>query len=69
MHDMEQSSGPVLANSAPQVAALGRRRWVKLAVDESLFEHLHIAAAKSGMRITPYLRKHLEGALPFPKGK
>jgi len=66
---MEQSSGRVLASSAPQVAVSGRRRWVKLAVDESLFEHLHIVAAKSGMRITPYLRKHLEGALPFPKAK
>lgn len=43
------------------------RRWVKLSVDESLFEHLHIAAAKSGLRITPFLRKHLANAQPFAK--
>jgi hypothetical protein len=54
-------------SSAPEVAELKRRRWVKLAVDESLFEHLHIAAAKSGLRITPFLRMHLAKAQPFPK--
>ena len=68
MHDMEQSPGPAMLSSAPTVATPGRRRWVKLAVDESLFEHLHIAAAKSGLRITPYLRRHLAKAQPFPKG-
>ena len=67
MHDLERSTTTALDSSRPAGAEPVRRRWVKLAVDESLFEHLHIAAAKSGMRITPYLRKHLEGALPFPR--
>jgi hypothetical protein len=63
MHDMEQLPGPAMASPAPTVATSRRRRWVKLAVDEALFEHLHIAAAKSGLRITPYF------AEAFSKGR
>lgn len=45
-----------------QSPTLSRRRWIKLAVDEELFEQLHVAAARSRMRITPYLRWHLAQA-------
>ncbi len=46
-------------------AAPPRHRWVKVSVDEDLFHHLHIVAAQSRMRITPYLRRYLAEAEPF----
>lgn len=42
-----------------------RCRWIKVSVDEDLFHHLHIVAAQSRMRITPFLRLYLAEAKPF----
>lgn len=67
MNDLSVTSPQASASSPALRPERAARRWVKLSVDESLFEHLHIAAAKSGLRITPYLRKHLAKAQPFPK--
>lgn len=67
MNDLSATLPQASASSPDLRPERAARRWVKLSVDESLFEHLHIAAAKSGLRITPYLRRHLAQAQPFPK--
>jgi len=51
--------------STHQAATRSRRRWIKVSVDEDLFHHLHIVAAQSRMRITPFLRRYLALAEPF----
>lgn len=43
-----------------------RLRWVKVAVEEATFVDLHLMAAESRMRITPYLRRYLSEARPYP---
>lgn len=45
-------------------AAPSRPRWIKISVDDELFHHLHIVAAQSRMRLTPYLRRYLAAAQP-----
>lgn len=67
MNDLSLISPSASASSPDLRPERAACRWVKLSVDESLFEHLHIAAAKSGLRITQYLRRHLAQAQPFPK--
>ncbi len=42
-----------------------RRRWVKVDVDEEVFDSLHLMAAESRMRIQPYLRRLLAEAWPY----
>ena len=42
-----------------------RRRWVKVDVDEEVFDSLHLMAAESRMRIQPYLRRFLAEAWPY----
>ena len=44
-----------------------RRRWVKVDVDEEVFDSLHLMAAESRMRIQPYLRKFLAEAHSYPE--
>ena len=44
----------------------GRRRWIKVDVDDELFAHLHIRAAESRMRFLPYLRRFLVEARSYP---
>jgi len=44
----------------------GRRRWIKVDVDDELFTELHIRAAESRMRFLPYLRKFLVEARSYP---
>ncbi len=46
-------------------ADASHRRWIKVSVDEDLFHHLHIVAAQSRMRITPFLRRYLAEAEPY----
>ena len=53
---------PETSNHRPDAS---RRRWVKVSVNEDLYHHLHIVAAQSRMRITPYLRRYLAEAEPF----
>ena len=49
--------------SIPSIAASKpRRRWVKVDVSEETFDHLHLVAAQSRMRIQPYLRRFLSEA-------
>ena len=43
-----------------------RRRWVKVDVDEQVFDSLHLMAAQSRMRIQPYLRRFLAEAWSYP---
>ena len=43
-----------------------RRRWVKVDVEEEVFDSLHLMAAQSRMRIQPYLRRFLAEACPYP---
>ena len=43
-----------------------RRRWVKVDVEEEVFDSLHLMAAESRMRIQPYLRRFLAEAWPYP---
>ena len=64
----ESGSGPANLKTAhdPEGA---KRRWLKLSVDEDLFHHVHIVAAQSRMRLTPYLRAYLALAEPFDPGK
>ena len=42
-----------------------RKRWVKVDVPEETFVLLHDMAAKSRMRIQPYLRRFLQEAWPY----
>lgn len=52
--------------SSPSTAAnKPRRRWVKVDVSEETFDHLHLVAAQSRMRIQPYLRRFLSEARPY----
>ncbi len=52
--------------SNPSTAAnTPRRRWVKVDVTEETFDHLHLVAAQSRMRIQPYLRRFLAEAYPY----
>jgi len=52
--------------SSPSTAAnKARRRWVKVDVSEETFDHLHLVAAQSRMRIQPYLRRFLAEAQVF----
>jgi hypothetical protein len=50
----------------PQMVLRPLRRWVKVDVSPEVFDHLHEMAAKSGMRIQPYLRKLLAAARSSP---
>ena len=43
-----------------------RRRWVKVDVEEEVFNSLHLMAAESRMRIQPYLRRFLAEAWSYP---
>ena len=43
-----------------------RRRWVKVDVEEEVFDSLHLMAAESRMRIQPYLRRFLAEAWSYP---
>ncbi len=51
--------------SIPVPSQGGRRRWVKVDVDDELFARLHIHAAESRMRILAYLRRCLSDARPY----
>jgi hypothetical protein len=42
-----------------------RRRWVKVDIDEKVFDTLHLMAAESRMRIQPYLCRFLAEAWPY----
>ncbi len=44
-----------------------RRRWVKVDVEEEVFDILHLMAAESRMRIQPYLRRFLAEARSYPQ--
>ena len=63
-------------NTIPAPSPTGRRRWIKVDVDDELFAELHIKAAESRLRFLPYLRRCLEEAhaypvveAPVPKGR
>jgi hypothetical protein len=47
-------------NPGPATSQPGRRRWVKVDVDDELFAVLHIRAAESRMRFLPFVRKLLK---------
>lgn len=61
------NSQPIKSSpSIPSTAAnKPRRRWVKVDVSEETFDHLHLVAAQSRMRIQPYLRRFLAEAHVF----
>lgn len=42
-----------------------RRRWVKVDVEEEVFNALHLLAAESRMRIQPFLRRYLAEARSY----
>jgi hypothetical protein len=48
---MPHQATPETSNHRPDAS---RRRWIKVDVDEDLYHPLHIAAAQSRMRITPF---------------
>ena len=49
----------------PRNSGKPRRRWVKVDVEEEVFDSLHLMAAQSRMRIQPYLRRFLAEAWPY----
>lgn len=49
----------------PRISGKTRRRWVKVDVEEEVFDSLHLMAAESRMRIQPYLRRFLAEAWPY----
>jgi hypothetical protein len=53
----------------PQMVLRPLRRWVKVDVSPEVFDHLHLMAKQSGMRIQPYLRKLLAAASPQAAGR
>jgi len=53
-------------NTIPAPSPTGRRRWIKVDVDDELFVQLHIRAAESRMRFLPYLRRFLVEARSYP---
>ena len=50
----------------PNTSGKTRRRWVKVDVEEEVFDSLHLMAAESRMRIQPYLRRFLAEAWSYP---
>ena len=48
-----------------QQSGKARRRWVKVDVEEEVFDSLHLMAAQSRMRIQPFLRRYLAEACPY----
>jgi hypothetical protein len=62
VNPMPNVATPETPNHRPDAS---RRRWIKVDVDEDLFHHLHVAAAQSRMRITPFLRRYLAEAEPY----
>ena len=51
----------------PRNSGKTRRRWVKVDVEEEVFDSLHLMAAQSRMRIQPYLRRFLSEARSYPE--
>lgn len=49
----------------PRNSGKPRRRWVKVDVEEEIFDSLHLMAAESRMRIQPYLRRFLAEAWSY----
>lgn len=55
-------------NTATSASSRRRKRWVKVDVDQDVFDRIHIAAARSRLRLLPYLRQVLAAAEDLPLG-
>jgi len=62
-------STPTDPTKTPVTPQRGRRRWVKVDVDEELFARLHIQAAESRMRFLPFIRRFLVEARAYAVGR